>query len=87
VPPLNEVVVESVELWLLSMVPGPALMTGAVGIRLTVTVAGTELTVTGVGVLSVTRRRKCHVPAVVNVPVEIVGVSVMSQTNMSPRWL
>jgi hypothetical protein len=85
VPPLNDAVVVSVALCPESIVVGAAEITGAVKAVLTRTVTTFEVTVCGTPELSVTSSSKLHVPAVVNVPVDMVGRLLAVQLNGLPR--
>ena len=85
VPPLNDVVVESVELCPESIVVGETEITGAVSAELTVTVTALEVAVAGVPELSLTCSSKLQVPVVVRVPVDTVGVLPAMQLNELPR--
>jgi hypothetical protein len=92
VPPLNEVVVESVELWPLSMVVGEAVITGATGVpMLTATVTTLEVVVSGEAALSVTWSSKDQVPELSRTPVEIDGFEevvhpLVNETPRSPKF-
>jgi len=71
VPPLNEVVVESIAAWPGLTVEGVTLMMGDVRGGLTLTVATLEITVTLELELSLTSNSNDQVPIVVRDPVEI----------------
>jgi len=83
VPPPKEAVVDSIELWPESMVPGVALIVGGVRAELTVTPTGAELTV--VGELSVTWSTKCQVPTVDRGPTWREGREEVVQLKRDPR--
>jgi hypothetical protein len=90
VPPLvNEEVVVSVALCPESIVVGETEITGALALlnaEFTRTDTTFEVAVSAGGpALSVTCSSKCHVPTVVNVPVDIVGRLLVVQLNELPR--
>jgi hypothetical protein len=89
VPPLNETVVLSVALCPELIVVGATeivgLFPGLLKAGLTRTDTAFEVAVCGVPELSVTFSSKCHVPTVVNVPVDIVGRLLVVQLNELPR--
>ena len=83
VPPLNDVVVESNEVWPGLMVEGFTLTTGDVRGGLTITVTGAEVTEAGEPELSFTWNWNDHVPIVVSVPVGVDSAESQAEGPMN----
>ncbi len=86
-PPLNEVVVDSVEDWPESIVVGLTVIRGAVSAGLTVTVTAFDVMIVEGELLSFTCSSKDQIPAVDRAPVDMVGLSPRLQEKELPRLL